>query len=333
MSREEEKLAFARSSKILRSPQRQVASEIVVNENQDIHVHFLLAEGITKVKSNSGVEELDLQKLAKLIPPGKTTTLKRARSSAAYSHSGTPSPEQEEKRNRQKSPESTEENEEVDKASPETVAENMWSQKGRQSTGTLSQPQNFDLAATLREMEDRLSTLIQEEVVQCKMRLREVVTRLDWLETHEKEKNVIIFGFEEIRKKETERDDMEKEIEELTSKTGLPITDYDDAFRLGRFKPGSTRPILIKFVRMKDKKLFLKERNKLKGTAIKIENDQTHKQKLIRKTFAPIYQSFYQQDNSARRFIKGEEMIITKGGKQVARYALDDQGQPTQISN
>lgn len=92
MSKENEKFAFARSKRTLRSPLKRSASKVVVNEEEAIQVHQLLAYGVTSVITPSGEGKLGLQKLIQTVPPGKTTTPKRSRNSSGYSHSGNPSP-------------------------------------------------------------------------------------------------------------------------------------------------------------------------------------------------------------------------------------------------
>lgn len=163
----------------------------------------------------------------------------------------------------------------------------VWLPPGQSAFGQ-GAGQSFDISALLKDMEARFSILIQSEVMQCKKSLHKAVHKIDRIEAHSRQKNVIIFGWEETRKN-TDKEDMEKTITDFTNTTGLVIRDYDDAFRRGKWKSETARPIMLKFIRLRDKKLFLSGRNKLKRSTVKIENDATQRQKQIRKIFSPVY--------------------------------------------
>jgi len=70
--------------------------------------------------------------------------------------------------------------------------------------------------------------------------------------------------------------ELDKIIDDLSAKLELgEKLDYDDINRLGRNKPGKCRPILMKLVRKRDKKLIMAQRKCLKGTNIYIQDDLT----------------------------------------------------------
>lgn len=67
---------------------------------------------------------------------------------------------------------------------------------------------------------------------------------------------MILFGVPEAKKTITDKESALQEKEVILKDVGLEGMDFDYATRLGRFQAGKTRPLLVKFVRLKDKIVF-----------------------------------------------------------------------------
>jgi hypothetical protein len=82
-----------------------------------------------------------------------------------------------------------------------------------------------------------------------------------------RKKNLVIQGLRE--KKQESWKDLEVAIDELYKKLGIPVKpDYDDCFRLGKPNVGKVRPVLLKLIRLRDKKLIMSLTKNLKGSNI-----------------------------------------------------------------
>jgi hypothetical protein len=125
--------------------------------------------------------------------------------------------------------------------------------------------------------------LVKKELIDkvCKLerQLHSVKMELEKTQSELRKKNILVEGIPEKDKEKW--NDTEVLIEQLFNQLGLsgsPI--IDDCFRIGTYKPGKIRPILLKFVRFKDKKLVMENRNKLKGTKIYLNDDLTKDQRI-----------------------------------------------------
>lgn len=175
---------------------------------------------------------------------------------------------------------------------------------------------------TMEEKMDKLLKITSgtDAKVNLVLGVRPIVNRL---ETESKKKNVIVLGLEEVRQKFEDKEDHQIAIEGLCQimKLERPV-DWDDCYRLGRFQPGKTRPLLIRFVRTRDQMEFMKMRSILKGTRIKLKDDETQEQREARKLFGPVYENEWLLDNTVRRFIKNGKMMIFKGGLAYKAYEV-----------
>jgi hypothetical protein len=96
-----------------------------------------------------------------------------------------------------------------------------------------------------------------------------------------RKKNIAIQGVAE--KAGESWKDVHDIIVDLSKQLGLPSTmDYDEAFRLGPAARGKIRPILVKLLRTREKKLIFANSKKLRGSNIYI-NDDLLKEKRAKK--------------------------------------------------
>lgn len=75
---------------------------------------------------------------------------------------------------------------------------------------------------------------------------------------------------------------------------------------------------------MRDKLAFLSYRKNLKGTGLKLTDDATKEQRVTRAAFKVAYDNEWKADNSVRRVIRNDKMIIHKDGAVTKRYEIKD---------
>lgn len=174
------------------------------------------------------------------------------------------------------------------------------------------QRESVNMELTLDQKVDEILKIVKGELFK---RTNDNSTACEMLLRTHKEKNVIVLGIDEKVKNATEKEVMHKTVEELCEKMGIkPVIDYDFARRLGKFQDGKARPVLIRFVRIRDKIAFLSSRNKLKGSKIKLRSDDTRQQREMKKNNAHIYEEEWKKDKNTRRFYRGNKMFLTNNG-------------------
>jgi len=220
--------------------------------------------------------------------------------------SGTPSPEQ------------------IDKRQKEMSFDSFGNPLTPRRTGALVREESVksweDVVQYLKGMELRMTSATKDKILDHDI-------RLEAIEVGIRVKNVIIHGIEETKKNVSDRDGNEETFAILLKKMGLnDKMDYDDIYRLGKWKAGIIRPLMVKFVRMRDKKEFLSARKQLKGTTIRITEDETKLQRGRNKVFADAYRQHWNIDNKIRRRIRGNKMVLFKEGNVIDELIVDGQG-------
>ncbi|KAH6933903.1 hypothetical protein HPB50_018684 [Hyalomma asiaticum] len=108
----------------------------------------------------------------------------------------------------------------------------------------------------------------------CSAQVSQLTARVEDMECRSRRCNLVFYGLAD-KQTETWRDSEElvmqhcKKIFDITIQT----RDIERAHRLGAFKHGKNRPIIVKFAHFKDKDHILSKGGKLKGTAYGISED------------------------------------------------------------
>lgn len=152
-----------------------------------------------------------------------------------------------------------------------------------------------------------LSKTIDEELKKAESKFLEAIRktneRVEKVERNDKKNNAIIFGIQEPEREKVE--DVEKEIEKICQRMGIPTVDFDFAVRIGAAKKGVNRPILIRFVRAREKREFMeKARNALRGTNIFINNDLTMEQREAGKKLRDFRNDFISKNPALKDRVK-----------------------------
>lgn len=99
---------------------------------------------------------------------------------------------------------------------------------------------------------------LREENQALKTRLMDTERKLDYLENQSRRNNVIIHGIAD-ESKESWDDTEEKATDFIRNKLGMDDTpDIERAHRLGRFRPGHSRPVIMKLLNYKHVEMILK---------------------------------------------------------------------------
>ena len=91
---------------------------------------------------------------------------------------------------------------------------------------------------------------------------RKLEERIDQLDRMSREKNLILYGLQDSEKENWEYT-TDLVIEFFKKQLGIENSGIDVADRLGKFKSGHSRPIRIKFSRVYDKRVAMKEKKRL----------------------------------------------------------------------
>lgn len=124
------------------------------------------------------------------------------------------------------------------------------------------------------EREERWSremSIIKGELEFCK-------TKIQQLENKERRKNIIVRGIEE--KEYERRDETEGKVQEMCKKLGLTGMKMNSVRRVGEKREGRSRPILIEMNDISEKYRIQKERYKLKGTKVYLDEDLNREERL-----------------------------------------------------
>jgi hypothetical protein len=143
-------------------------------------------------------------------------------------------------------------------------------------------------------------------------------------------RNVIVSGIPETKTNAAEREDPDPDIHCLKIQMKIPYAiDYDDAYRLGKWAPGKTRSLLIKFVRMIDKRRFINHRINLIGENIYVNDDESKEQRITRSILMKQFKAEKSLDKDMRSYIEKDILFISKAGVLVRKYAVGKDGLPS----
>jgi hypothetical protein len=143
-------------------------------------------------------------------------------------------------------------------------------------------------------------------------------------------RNVTVSGIPETKANAAEREDPDPDIHCLKIKMKIPYAiDYDDAYRVGKWAPGNTRTLLIKFVRMIDKRRFINHRINLKGENIYVNDAESKEQRITRSILIKQFKAEKSLDKDLRSYIKKDILFISKAGVLVRKYAVGKDGLPS----
>ncbi|XP_040071679.1 uncharacterized protein LOC115314240 [Ixodes scapularis] len=115
--------------------------------------------------------------------------------------------------------------------------------------------------------------VLQGEVTSFRNDLQLQQKRLDDLENRSRRRNLVIFGFPEPDRENTEalRSQIIQDL--IGQKLGVTVSSVERVHRIGKKQTDKPRPVIINFFDYNEKLKVLKNCNKLKGTTISINHD------------------------------------------------------------
>jgi hypothetical protein len=182
------------------------------------------------------------------------------------------------------------------------------------------------------ESEERTKNVIKSETASVKDSVSKAIDSLEKtvnvlkqeLETlHAKlrMKNIIIQGIP--HKKDETWKDLELVLKDVFMKLKInEKLDYDECYRIGPYS-STTRPIMLKLLRQKDKKMIMANRKNLKGTTIYINDDNP---KDVRKKLA-ILRSRERQlriENPTSKIFIRNQVLIYRNGATTKHFIVDE---------
>ncbi|KAJ3646487.1 hypothetical protein Zmor_024073 [Zophobas morio] len=170
---------------------------------------------------------------------------------------------------------------------------------------------NEKLTSIEEKFEDCKTELktIKKENEELKITIAEQGERLENLEKETRKRNIVIKGLEDTAVEST--GDLQMKIEELIARIGVSLNgslDTNETFRLGKFREGKIRPILVKLQSFDKKIEIYKKAKKLKDSNIWIDDDVTKTVQDIRRRLVPHLKVARQ--NGKKAFLKYDQLII-----------------------
>ncbi|PIK48639.1 hypothetical protein BSL78_14491 [Apostichopus japonicus] len=114
---------------------------------------------------------------------------------------------------------------------------------------------------------------MQDEISELTDKLNNSTNQLNQLEQYSRRNCIRVFGVEEKPNENTDVLMMDLASQHLG--LNLNPTDIDRSHRIGKKEPGKPRAIIVKFQNYKTRELCIKNRRKLKGTRLVIQEDLT----------------------------------------------------------
>jgi hypothetical protein len=170
------------------------------------------------------------------------------------------------------------------------------------------------------QSEERTQSVVKSEVASVKSdfvkainnlegKILSLKLELDAVNASLRKKNIIIQGLKE--KKDETWKDLGTAITDFYTQLGITEKpDYDDCYRIGKPVAGKERPVMLKLLRQRDKKLIMSHRKNLKGTLIFVNDDQP---KDVRKKLSVLRskeRDLRKQYPGARIFIRNQTLIL-----------------------
>jgi hypothetical protein len=214
-----------------------------------------------------------------------------------------------------------------------TISNNEMDEKTKDFFRELIKGSEVSTARLIQQSEERTANLIKSETtnIVCELtqnyqqKLSEIQKEIRQIDNEVRKKNVWIHGLPEVANEKWQ--DLDKAIVDLRTQMGLSKDfDYDDVFRVGKPRVGHTRPVLMKLVRLRDKKLMMSKRGTLKGTKIFLSDDVPKdtriKDGILRQAAKKLQQDFAGSKSQIRRGI-----LLHQMGSVTESYHVDDKGQ------
>jgi polyhydroxyalkanoate synthesis regulator phasin len=188
-------------------------------------------------------------------------------------------------------------------------------------------------ALLIQQSEERTAKVIKNEIAAIASEVtNKFQTQISNLqgEVHKisqeiRKKTVWIHGLPESPNEKWQ--ELDAAIETLRKKMGLlEKIDYDDAFRVGKPRNGHTRAVVLKLMRLQDKKLMMSKKGSLKGTNIFINNDINKEDRIKESILRKVSKSLLKDNpGSSTQLRRGQ--LQHKIGSTIEVYVVNENGE------
>lgn len=164
---------------------------------------------------------------------------------------------------------------------------------------------------------------VVEKINTMEQKIEKNSTRINQLDREKREHNIIIYNLEGD-KQETWEDLQLKVLTLVETKLGITCRNEEFARvkRIGQHTSGRIRPILIKFLRYNMKLVVLKNKTKLKGTQIKIDEDYPPDVQERRRTLWPELKRLREQGHIAH--LKYDRIVMKDAMRNTQKRGLSE---------
>lgn len=183
-------------------------------------------------------------------------------------------------------------------------------------------PDEYNEASLLRKFKTMMKEMLEPIEQKCDAASNNALRAIEKIN---REKNFVIFGLPEGNDEKT--DDLIKLVDELFAKMGVTGVLVDDLFRLGKKKSGSKqpRPLLLKLVRMLDKKRIREARRKLGKADPVIVDDKSKDEIAVEKKLLEKFSEMKKKDKTLKKRIIRGKMTVFKDKKELKSFVWSEE--------
>jgi hypothetical protein len=185
-------------------------------------------------------------------------------------------------------------------------------------------------AQLIQQSEERTAKVIKNEIAaiasevtnKFQTQISQLRFEVDKISQEVRKKTAWIHGLPEPPNENWQ--ELDAALETLRLKMGLPEKlDYDDAFHVGKPRNGQTRPVILKLMRLRDKKLMMAWKGSLKGSNILINNDINKEDRIKDSILRKMSKALLKDNPGSSTQLRGGQ-LQHKIGPNITVYAVND---------
>lgn len=186
----------------------------------------------------------------------------------------------------------------------------------RNSEERTSQMYKFELEKLGNSLKKQFRAVTQK-CAELETSIKQKDARIEQLERTIKRNNIIVYGL-----KEAAKETFEERSACITDLGRLLSThiDFSEAFRIGKPKQDANRPLLIKFLRYRDKIAILEAAREAKLTGVSISDDMTVTERKIRSALVIEKKRVKEGSPAAVCKIRGNRLFVQADGETKTIY-------------
>lgn len=217
------------------------------------------------------------------------------------------------------------------KRSPINSFENPENSRRKMAKNIDKLDQILEKLTKLDEMEENLKEIkknfheisnLTMKIPQIEGNVKELKSKVEWMEKELKAKNIIINGA--VEQDRESRDQTEAKVYSIFGEMKLENIEIESAFRLGKKTQNNTRPILVKLLRLRDKHLVFAHKRIMMDHGIFIGEDLSKAERFTNSILRKKGAEIKKEDKSLKIQYMKNRLIARKGDLIVEEYEIQE---------